>query len=85
MYFPTDRTAHITAFDGPIVDHWLERKIAQPANAVIGQSKPTQVGALPPRAKFRCCVDLCIYVSSFPAWMCLCIHGWLDGHIYVMC
>ena len=27
------QTAHITAFDGPVVDHWLEWKIAQTANA----------------------------------------------------
>ena len=25
--FPHDRTAHATAFDGQVVDHWLERKI----------------------------------------------------------
>ena len=28
MHFPTDRTAHTTAFDEPVVDHWLERTIA---------------------------------------------------------
>ena len=33
MHFPTDKTAHNTAFDGPVVDHWLERKMAQTANA----------------------------------------------------
>ena len=32
MDFPTDRTAHTVAFDDPVVDHWLERKIAQTAN-----------------------------------------------------
>ena len=32
MHFPTGRTAHTTAFDGSIVDHWLEWKIAQIAN-----------------------------------------------------
>ena len=26
-----DRTVHTTAFDKPVVDHWLERKIAQTA------------------------------------------------------
>ena len=29
--FPTDRTVHTTAFDKPVVDHWLEQKIAQTA------------------------------------------------------
>ena len=40
MHFPTDGRAHTTAFDGPIVDHWLEQKIAQTANesAVQDQS-----------------------------------------------
>ena len=31
MHFSTDRTVHTTAFDKPVVDHWLERKIAQTA------------------------------------------------------
>ena len=29
MHFP--RTVHTTAFDKPVVDHWLEQKIAQTA------------------------------------------------------
>ena len=33
MHFLTDRTAHTTAIDGPVVDHWLEQKMAQTANA----------------------------------------------------
>ena len=38
MHFPTDNTSHTTAFDGPVVNHWLEWKIA-----------PTsQVDTLPP-------------------------------------
>ena len=32
MHLPTERTAHTTAFDGALVDHWLEQKIAQMAN-----------------------------------------------------
>ena len=35
MQFPTDRTAHTTAFGGPVVDHWLEGKIAETANASV--------------------------------------------------
>ena len=31
MYFSIDRTVHTTAFDKPVVDHWLKRKIAQTA------------------------------------------------------
>ena len=25
MHYPTDRIEHTTAFDTPVVDHWLER------------------------------------------------------------
>ena len=28
MHLSIDRTVHTTAFDKPVVDHWLERKIA---------------------------------------------------------
>ena len=28
MHFSIDRTVHTTAFNIPVVDHWLERKIA---------------------------------------------------------
>ena len=35
MHFPTDRTAHTMAFDGPVV----ERKIAQTANASRMQAR----------------------------------------------
>ena len=31
MHFSIDRTVHTTAFDKPVVDHWLELKIAQTA------------------------------------------------------
>ena len=29
MHHPTDRIAHTTAFVTPLVEHWLEREIAQ--------------------------------------------------------
>ena len=29
MYHPTDRIAHTTTFVTPVVEHWLEREIAQ--------------------------------------------------------
>ena len=52
MHFPTDRTAHTTAYDGPVVNHWLERKIARKyfhhAGSIhhAGGSKPKQLSAL---------------------------------------
>ena len=29
MHHPTDRMTHTTAFVKPVVEHWLEREIAQ--------------------------------------------------------
>ena len=29
MHDPIDRIIHTTAFDKPVVEHWLEREIAQ--------------------------------------------------------
>ena len=29
MHNPTDRITHTTAFDTPVVEHWLEREIAE--------------------------------------------------------
>ena len=29
MHYPTDRMTHTTAFVTPVVEHWLEREIAQ--------------------------------------------------------
>ena len=29
MHHPTDRIAHTTAFVAPVVEHWLERELAQ--------------------------------------------------------
>ena len=33
MPFPIERTAHTTAFEGPVTDDWLEQKIDHTANA----------------------------------------------------
>ena len=32
MHHPTDRITHTTAFVTPVVEHWLEREIAQWVN-----------------------------------------------------
>ena len=39
MHIPLDRIADTTAFDGPVVDHWFEWKIAQTANAPDMQAR----------------------------------------------
>ena len=39
MHIPMDRTAHTIDFDAPVVDDWLESKIAQTANAPAVQDR----------------------------------------------
>ena len=52
MHFSIDRTAHTTAFDKQVVDHWLERKIAQTA---AGSTEKDRSDDLPlqRRARYR--------------------------------
>ena len=38
MHHPTDRITHTTAFVTPVVDHWLEREIAQWVHPMKDQS-----------------------------------------------
>ena len=38
MHHPTDRIAHTTAFVTPVVEHWLEREIAQWVHTMKDQS-----------------------------------------------
>ena len=42
-----DRTVHTTAFDKPVVDHWLERKIARVVKAMLGSYLATGSNAEP--------------------------------------
>ena len=56
MHHPTDRIAHTTAFVTPVVEHWLEREIAQWGNKSMLQG-------------FFCCflkgLSLCLFSVSF--------------------
>ena len=53
MHHPTDRITHTTAFVTPVVEHWLEREIAQWVHPMKDRSDdPSDVG-----------LDL-----SFPMW-----------------
>ena len=36
MHHPTDRITHTTAFVTPVVEHWLEREIAQWVQSGVG-------------------------------------------------
>ena len=57
MHFSIDRTVHTTAFDKPVVDHWLERKIAQTA------AGPTEKD----RSDDRCLLSSSLFQSQFTA------------------
>ena len=35
MHHPTDRITHTTAFVTPVVEHWLEREIAQWVHPIV--------------------------------------------------
>ena len=41
MHFSIDRTVHTMAFDKPVVDHWLERKIAKLQLGPLRRIDPT--------------------------------------------
>ena len=49
MHFFIDRTVHTTAFDKPVVDHWLERRI--PRERSRQQGLPFQNNVPPRTAK----------------------------------
>ena len=53
MHVPKERTTHITAFDGSVVDHWLEWKLAQTAGSIHDArcTKPLQQSALLPELR----------------------------------
>ena len=40
MHHPTDRITHATAFVTPVVEHWLEREIAQWVHHEVGSEGP---------------------------------------------
>ena len=52
MHFSIDRTVHTTAFDKPVVDHWLERKIAQTAAGSTEKDRSDE-RPLQRRARYR--------------------------------
>ena len=54
MHFSIDRTVHTTAFDKPVVDHWLERKIAQTA---AGSTEKDRSDDRPLQRRARGCMD----------------------------
>ena len=78
MHFSIDRTVHTTAFDKPVVDHWLERKIAQTAAGSTEKDRSDD-RPLQRRARYRLSYIplpgvklplLSIKMSNFPTCFC---------------
>ena len=67
MHFSIDRTVHTTAFDKPVVDHWLERKIAQTA---AGSTKKDRSDDRPlqRRARYRLSY-IPLFVTDWVLWL----------------
>ena len=67
MHFSIDRTVHTTAFDKPVVDHWLERKIAQTADGSTEKDRSDD-RPLQRRARYRLSyIPLPVNVKDIPA------------------
>ena len=71
MHHPTDRIAHTTAFVMPVVEHWLEREIAQWVHPMKDRSDdpPHHEQTLLPRnyislLRFDSGFSLCLYTLS---------------------
>ena len=60
MHFPTEKTAHTSLYE-PVVDHWLERKITQTANASTMQEDPNLYSGV-------------LYHMSYVLSTCVCAH-----------
>ena len=55
MHHPTDRIAHTTAFVTPVVEHWLEREIAQWVHPMSGYKAGVSWLPIPaPMAQWLC-------------------------------
>ena len=67
MHFSIDRTVHTTAFDKPVVDHWVERKIAQTAAGSTEKDRSDD-RPLQRRARYR------LSYIPFPYMLYACTH-----------
>ena len=70
MHHPTDRITHTTAFVTPVVEHWLEREIAQWVHPMKGYVCICMYVYV--------CVCVCLCVC-----MCVCVFIWVDERMYV--
>ena len=77
MHFSIDRTVHTTAFDKPVVDHWLERKIAKTAAGSTEKDRSDD-RPLQRRARYRLSYILLPLVQQRPWYVLPCV--WDDAY-----
>ena len=96
MHFSIDRIVHTTAFDKPVVDHWLERKISQTAAGSTEKDRSDD-RPLQRRARYRLsyiplphCYIVhivftdCDYNSNNVSWVCASLINWWNWHCHVV-
>ena len=72
MHHPTDRITHTTAFVTPVVEHWLEREIAQWVHTVEDRSDDPShhERTLLPRSYISLLLYVCVYICMY-----VCMYG----------
>ena len=84
MHHPTDRIAHTTAFVTPVVEHWLEREIAQWVHPMKDQSDDPLLHEwmLLPRSYIS--LRVCVYAYAYVCiYVCVCIYIYIYIYIYI--
>ena len=96
VHLTTDRIIHTTAFVTVVVEHWLEREIAQWVNPMKDRSDdpPHHERTLLPRSHisltcvcqgmYKCvcvCVCVCLCMCKY-TFMCLCKQWWSRGYCH---
>ena len=89
MHHPTDRITHTTAFVTPVVEHWLEREIAQWVHPMKDRSDEHSTSELHPALITIIIIIVVItttttttiiIIINVPCYLQTCIH-WLHKHI----
>ena len=89
MHIPTNRTAHTTAVGGSAVDHCVERKTAQTANAsaIQDRSAMQEDPTLYSRVLYHLsyvplhngCVNICVWI-----YVCMCVYVCVEIKLQVI-
>ena len=91
MHHPTDRITHTTAFVTPVVEHWLEREIAQWVHPMKDRSDDpshherththTHTHIHTQHTHYYACLDIRMYVCIYTC-LCICIQLYCIYIIY---